>query len=405
MMKWEEHKLGELITRLVDYRGKTPKKTSEGVKLLTAKVIKGGRILDNIEHEYIAEEDYVETMRRGIPQVNDIIVTTEAPLGEVAIITSDERIALAQRIILFTPDTDKVNPRFIYYSFFTTRIQERLYAKATGTTVPGISNPSLKSIKFPIPPLQIQERVAAILGRYDDLIANYQYQIAVLDVSARQIYREWFVRDRSPYVKDHAKLSKGWERRKVEECFEILGGGTPATEEPEYWEDGTINWYTPTDITSSEGIFLNESSEKITAAGLNNSSARLFPAYSVMMTSRATIGATAINVEAATTNQGFITCLANERFPYPFIYFWVLENKPTFEALASGATFLEITKSAFNQIELTVPPAPVLDSFQEMVLPIFRKIENLQSQVEVLGRMRNKLLPRLMSGLIPVTAS
>jgi type I restriction enzyme S subunit len=186
----------------------------------------------------------------------------------------------------------------------------------------------------------------------------------------------------------------------VRNIFDILGGGTPSTDEPSYWEDGTINWFIPTDVTALKGIFLKESSVKISGSGYKNSSAKMFPAYSVMMTSRATIGAVAINTEPATTNQGFITCLPNERFSFAFIYFWILHNKDTFEMLASGSTFLEIIKSVFKEIEIIVPTDEVLKAFDKIVLPLFAKIENLQSQITALRQMRDKLLPRLLSGQI-----
>jgi type I restriction enzyme S subunit len=233
-MNWEEAELKNLITRLVDYRGKTPRKTDDGVKLITAKVIKDGRILEDAQHEYIAEEDYDETMRRGIPQINDIIITTEAPLGEIAMIKNDEKIAIAQRVILFTPDVKEIVPKFLYYSFFTELIQHRLESRATGTTVPGISNPNLQSIKIPKPPLPVQRRIAEILGRYDALIENYTAQIRRLEAAAQNLYAEWFVRGRCPFAEYETgtKLPVGWEVKSLYDLVETQYGFTAsATDE------------------------------------------------------------------------------------------------------------------------------------------------------------------------------
>ncbi|MBK7694756.1 MAG: restriction endonuclease subunit S [Saprospiraceae bacterium] len=93
--------------------------------------------------------------------------------------------------------------------------------------------------------------------------------------------------------------------KRIAEVFDVLGGGTPSTEKPEYWS-GNVNWFTPTDITGASGIFLSESSNKISEKGLKESSAKLFPAYSIMMTSRATIGAVGINTTPGCTNQGLL---------------------------------------------------------------------------------------------------
>jgi type I restriction enzyme S subunit len=309
--------------------------------------------------------------------------------------------------MLYRVNEERCDAHFLYYSFLTNYCRDQFERFASGSTVQHIRVPDAEKIKVKLPPLHLQRRIAEVLGRYDALIENYQRQIGILEASAQTLYREWFVRGRCPFARyeDNAKLPVGWVPLKVEECFEILGGGTPSTDEPSYWEDGDVNWYTPTDVTASKGVFLKESSKKITERGYKNSSAKLFPAYSVMMTSRATIGATAINTEPATTNQGFITCLPNEKFSFAFIYYWVLTNKHIFELLASGATFLEITKGNFKDIELIVPTDDVLRAFDKAVLPIFSKIENLQSQITALRQMRDKLLPRLLSGQIELGAT
>jgi len=131
----------ELAERIIDYRGKTPPKTSAGVPLITAKVIKGGRIVQT--SEYISEETYGSWMRRGFPQQWDMLVTTEAPLGEVALLRTPERIALAQRVILVRGREDIVDRRFLAYCFQSPLVQGRLQARATGTTVLGIKQSEL----------------------------------------------------------------------------------------------------------------------------------------------------------------------------------------------------------------------------------------------------------------------
>ena len=104
----------------------------------------------------------------------------------------------------------------------------------------------------------------------------------------------------------------GWEVRPIGNVVETVGGGTPSTKNSDYWDDSNIVWFSPSDLTAAGTMFVSDSDKKINALGLQKSSAKLFPPYSVMMTSRATIGVTAINTQTACTNQGFITCLPNE---------------------------------------------------------------------------------------------
>src|SRR5690606_1665926 len=121
----------EAVECLIDYRGKTPKKTSNGVRLITAKVIKGGRILKE-PAEYISANEYDKWMRRGLPKQWDVLLTTEAPLGELGILRSAEKIALAQRVILLRGKPELLDQKFLFYVMQGDFVQHQLRARATG---------------------------------------------------------------------------------------------------------------------------------------------------------------------------------------------------------------------------------------------------------------------------------
>jgi len=286
---------------------------------------------------------------------------------------------------------------------------EWIYKQAVGATMPNLNTNILRSVTVVYPPLETQRKIASILSAYDDLIENNTRRIKILEEMARMLYREWFVNFRFP---GHEKfkmvdsplgmIPEGWEVKTVQETFEILGGGTPSTKEPAYWDGGAINWYSPTDLTSKGTMFMDGSTTKITELGLKKSSARLFQAFSVMMTSRATLGVIAINTTAACTNQGFITCIPNDRFPLYTLYFWLRENVDQFISLASGATFKEITKGVFKTIELALPPAEHVCKFEELVGSIGKQLLNLQRKNQNLRQTRDLLLPKLISGEVGV---
>ena len=191
-----ESTVGELIETLIDYRGKTPPKTKSGVPLITAKVIKGGTILAE-PREYVAEDGYGAWMRRGLPARGDILITTEAPLGEVARV-SDPRIALAQRVILLRPDASKVDPSFLFHYLRSPQAQAALGRRSSGTTVSGIRQPELRAVEVPLLARSSQGAVGVILDAIDDLIENNRRRVEVLEEMARAIYREWFVKFRYP---------------------------------------------------------------------------------------------------------------------------------------------------------------------------------------------------------------
>ncbi len=209
----------EATDRLIDYRGKTPPKTNAGVRLITAKVVKGGQIL-NEPAEFIAADFYNEWMRRGLPQKFDVLLTTEAPLGEVAVLRDSEKIALAQRIILLRAKPGLIDPLFLFYALQSDFGQGELKARASGTTVLGIKQSELRQVRIPIFALPVQRRIAGILSAYDELMENSQRRIRLLEAMARALYREWFVHFRFP---GHEKLPRvasplgdipqGWEGR------------------------------------------------------------------------------------------------------------------------------------------------------------------------------------------------
>lgn len=140
----------------------------------------------------------------------------------------------------------------------------------------------------------------------------------------------------------------------------------------------------------------------ITPLGVQKSSARLFPPYCVMMTSRATIGVVSINTSEACTNQGFITCVPSARVSALQLYFWVKENKEKIISVASGATFKEINKATFRNLSIVVADPDTMTRFQGLVGPLGKQIENLLQKNNNLRRTRDLLLPKLISGEVAV---
>ena len=163
---WEISEL-EKATTYVDYRGKTPTKTKSGVFLITARNIKGNKIDYNLSNEYIAEDDYETVMSRGKPQVGDVLLTTEAPLGQIASIDK-EYVALAQRIIKYRGIENYLDNSFLKHYFISNKFQDLLLLNSTGSTVKGIKGSRLKKLKIAIPPLEEQKQIADILSTADE---------------------------------------------------------------------------------------------------------------------------------------------------------------------------------------------------------------------------------------------
>ena len=188
--EWTVLPLEDCMEAIIDYRGKSPNKTSAGVPLVTAKIIKGGRILP--PQEFIANEDYQAWMRRGVPAAGDVVMTTEAPLGEVAQLNG-RRVALAQRVITLRGLPHLLDNTFLKFLLQSEPVQEELRNRGTGTTVLGIRQSELRKVRLPLPPLPEQKRIAHILGALDDKIELNRRMNATLEAMSRAIFKSWFV--------------------------------------------------------------------------------------------------------------------------------------------------------------------------------------------------------------------
>jgi type I restriction enzyme S subunit len=201
---------------IIDYRGKTPRKTNEGIPLITAKIVKNGRIEDVTE--YIAEEDYDSWMTRGIPNAGDVVLTTEAPLGEVAQL-DERKIALAQRIITLRGKKDVLDNDYLLYLLQSHDVQHQLDGRGTGSTVKGIKQSELKEVILTFPEFQVQRQIAQHLKNIDNKITlNHQIN-QTFERMAQALFKSWFV-DFDPVV-DNA-LDAGFFEQDLEFPDELL---------------------------------------------------------------------------------------------------------------------------------------------------------------------------------------
>jgi len=182
--------------RFIDYRGKTPVKTTEGLRLITAKNVKMG-FLQTQPEEFVSPESYDSWMTRGIPKQGDVLFTTEAPLANVAQLDTDEKVVFAQRIIIMQPDQQKLNPTFLKYLLLSPPIQQRIKDQGTGATVQGIKASLLKKIRISFPTnLHAQDRLVEMLdalsAEIDRLESIYRQKLTALDDLKKSLLHQAF---------------------------------------------------------------------------------------------------------------------------------------------------------------------------------------------------------------------
>lgn len=187
----KEELLVDCLDAVIDYRGKTPKKSDAGILTLSAKSVKMGKI--NYSQAYfISKETYDKFMVRGFPKVGDVLLTTEAPLGCVARLDRDD-IGLAQRLITLRGKKGILNNGYLLYYLMSVRGQHELLSRASGTTVQGIKRTEFAKVKIPIPTISEQKAIAHILGSLDDKIELNRQMNQTLEQMAQALFKSWFV--------------------------------------------------------------------------------------------------------------------------------------------------------------------------------------------------------------------
>ena len=396
----------EATERIIDYRGKTPPKTNSGVRLVTAKVVKRGRILEEPK-EFIAADFYDEWMRRGLPQKFDVLLTTEAPLGELAILHDSERIALAQRIILLRARPGHIDPHFLFYALQSDSAQGELKARASGTTVLGIKQSELRQVRVPTFPLPAQRRIAGILSAYDELIEKNQRRIQILETMARALYREWFVEFRFPGHERFPRVAsplgdipQGWEVKRLPECVDV----NPRVVVPRNGKKPFV----PMGCLANDSMLITDIELRDGNSGAKFQNGDTLFARITPCLENGKTGFVQFLLDAKAVARGsteFIVLRSRTLTP-EFVY--LLARSDEFRNLAiksmTGASGCQrVQERCFDDFKITHPPHALLNRFSGIVEPSFRLIQELYLQTHNLRRTRNLLLPRLLSGQVALT--
>lgn len=380
-MTFDHCALGE-ICNFIDYRGKTPEKTTTGIPLITAKIVKNGFI--QRPEEFIAEEAYDAWMRRGIPKYGSVIMTTEAPLGEVARIDTDARLAFAQRIIILEPDESRLDSQYLYYAMRDSVLLGRIKARATGTTVTGIKAAELKKVIIDFPDLDIQLRIAETLGSIDRKIRNNELENDNLLQQAMAIFND--------------RYNSAAEQCPFTSLIHVLGGGTPKTGTPEFW-NGDIPFFTPKDVGNP---YTFQTEKMITASGLEHCNSRLYPENTTFVTARGTVGKVSLAGKPMAMNQSCYA-LASDSIDPILVYFYTLRAVDSLKHKASGAVFDAIVTRDFETEVVSVIPETESKAILALIAPMMKSIHSNAEECIRLAALRDALLPRLMSGEIDIS--
>ncbi len=405
---------------VIDCPHSTPEWTDSGQLVFRSYNIRNGR-LDLSECSYTTDKEFNARNRRAVPQARDLIITREAPMGEVAMIPEGVRGCLGQRMVLLRPNTDLIDPRFMLYAIMSPGVQHEISThEGTGSTVSNLRIPALKALRIPSPPLDQQRAIADVLGALDDKIELNRRTSETLVAMARALFRSWFV-DFDPV---HAKMSDhrpgpishsvghlfpdsidremsaptGWSRRPLGEWVDALSGGTPSKSDPSMWS-GEIPWISPKVMTE---IHADVADEYVTPASIGNGT-RLAPAGSTLVMVRGMGLHKAVRVSqarrAVTFNQD-VKALVPRGIEPSLLLFALLDGQQELlgKVESSGHGTGKLPSEILFAHSISMPPAKAQAELVGIFDLIGDRVASARDEARTLGGLRDALLPRLLAG-------
>lgn len=403
-MEWKEVKIGDLGQIIT---GKTPKtaiKKNWGGKI---PFLSPSDDMSNktspVTARTLTELGVAEVAKCLIPANSICVSCIGSDLGKV--VKTDRELVTNQQINTIVPHSN-VDSDFVYYLMCIVG-KELNYISKTSTAVPIINKSTFSDWNIVIPEkVEDQRRIASILSSLDRKIELNNKINADLEEMAQAIFKNWFV-DFEPFKdgkfvdSELGMIPEGWKVGRLDEIADVVGGSTPSKAKPEYYTQKGIAWLTPKDLSNHPAVYTSRGEIDITEEGYNSTSTKLMPKGTILFTSRAPIGYISIAQNDICTNQGFKS-LVPRKAGTCFLYCFLKYVTPVIENKSTGSTFKEASGSLMKSLQVIMPEQKVFEEFEEIVSPLFARIESLEKENSRLSLLRDTLLPRLMSGELEV---
>ncbi len=344
-------------------------------------------------------DSYVYTTSRTLSQIgfesakksaylfppDSIVISKSGTIGRLGIIKD---YMCGNRATINIQPKENIN---LFYLFYFLRSKQREFANlAVGSVQKNLYISILEEIEIDLPSLQDQKRIAVILSSLDDKIELNNKINENLERQAQAFYEYLFIEN----------MDSKWQQGTISDLGTVVGGSTPSKSKPEYYTENGIAWITPKDLSINKSKFISHGENDITELGLKNSSASIMPEGAVLFSSRAPIGYIAIAAGEVTTNQGFKSVVPKPEIGTAFVYYFLKQNLPIIEGMASGSTFKEVSGSTMKSVPAVIPDSTTLTRFNDFCKPIFVQQQILEEQNLSLAALRDVLLPKLMFGKI-----
>lgn len=419
----------ELLSSIIDNRGRTCPVGDSGIPLIATNCISNNSLYPAYETVRFVDEETYRTWFRGHPKPGDILFVCKGSPGRTNWVPDPVDFCIAQDMVSVRADPAKVYPKYLFAALRSSIVLSQVDNLHVGTMIPHFKKGDFHKLNIPVPSLEKQEFIGDYYFTISERITLLRETNTTLEAIAQALFKSWFVdfdpvrakavglepegmdADTAALFPDSLEESElglvpeGWLVKPIGDAVECIGGGTPNTKEPSYWEPAEHAWTTPKDLSGLQSPVLLNTERKLSTLGLAKVSSGLLPAGTLLLSSRAPIGYLAIAQMPIAVNQGYIAMPSGGELSPLYMLFWCRQNMEGIKARANGSTFMEISKKAFRPIPALVPSAKVLVAFANIADPLFERLIENERQAQTLTQLRDTLLPRLISGqlLLPET--
>ena len=381
-MSWKTVRLEDICVSISDGDHQAPPKVNKGIPFITISNIDNLNKIDFSNVMYVPDNYYdgLDTKRK--PQKNDILYSVVGTFGKPVYIDNDDKFVFQRHIAILRPNLEKIVPKFLYHIMLSREFYAQADTLAIGAAQRTISLTALRKMKVDIPSLEMQNKITSILAKYDDLIANNNKRIKILEQMAENLYKEWFVRFRFPGYETAEFVDgvpKDWTYIKLDEICSFCYGKMPKTEHVTKEKIG-YPIFSGYNITGYYDTYMyNDTKLVLIARGVGGTG-------DVAMAPK----------KSYITNLSIIFNLNNEKLLKEYLYQRFKLNNLKY--LDTGAAQSQITIENLKRVKVLIPNNNYLARFNEMVSAIQKEKVIIESQTKKIIKQRDLLLLRLMSG-------
>lgn len=410
-MSWEMVKLAEVCKSISDGDHQPPPKSESGIPFVTISNITNVNKFDFTNTMFVPREYYDSLDEKRRAQIGDILYSVVGSFGIPVYMDEEQEFVFQRHIAILRPDSEKIVPKFLYYTMLNRDFYMKADAVALGAAQRTVSLTALRGMEIQIPECAIQKKIVEILKPYDDLIENNQKQIKLLEEATQRLYKEWFVDMRFP----------GYEKCKIVDGVPEEWGYKPLREIMKYVRGKS---YTSKELSDSPSGAVMVNLKNIRAFGGYNRNAEkwflgkykldqtlregdIVMGVTDMTKERRLVGHVAliprIKEEDVTFSMDLIKIIPlNVTKSYLYSTFYYGGYSRNISSLANGVNVLHLKPESMMELKMLVPNENIQKKYEELFSILQRKIEMLQNQIENAAEARNRLLPKLMNGEIEV---